>query len=753
LELAASYAELQYQCGFGRIFAGTARNLMLMKRLTLAIISVLAISAVFAQPGRKMPDVPLMRQIFHTNIDKAQASILKSDGADDLFFAPSTSEEVNKKLTTEVIDYIDDMQIDLELNSSYDNNNKIKYLRGIAEMLNSFDASFRSKTIKPELFSSLVKAYKEAQQLEFFNNSVLPVVEKNEMEVGEILVKLYPFVNNPGLKAAKDNLVLKNMQRNPTKLMQILAKYPNVPFADSIIREVAYRNQEEIYNYASAGNSLSRKIIASQDSLVKIIGKMASMRTGRLYFPFLDELYKGTKTFDDITPSLEDDEKYYNLLVNTQISYATRIADNDIPLVHQTLTNKLQQKAMEVYVNEINGLHEQPDEIRFKKIDNLTPIQLYYVAVMGADQIYTSSYLGVYKRIFQKMKMNNAADTLMMAVNFDHFKKWIKMAAGYNTLDEFLKRMDSANATVLMKNFVKDLDKNASLEDAVDVADSYASISNTSLRNFILNEVQTNQTQANTERAKNIYNILNVIFLSMDSTNKVDITSALGIQPVHFVPISLLKDTSGRIVIEQYFYGDKDGGNVFAAFLSQFRNANWKIIDKPEWVEVVSTKGTKVTIYANKPLDEELDLDAKAQEHLNDYLYKNYLQPTIVIHRGHSYYVRYTIEQLQPSAKVVILGSCGGYNNLNDVLSICPEAHIVSSKQVGSGLINGPMISLIAETVRQGKDLNWPQLWKTLEGRFTKERKETFEDYVPPHKNLGAIFIIAYNKMGQKSNI
>jgi hypothetical protein len=351
------------------------------------------------------------------------------------------------------------------------------------------------------------------------------------------------------------------------------------------------------------------------------------------------------------------------------------------------------------------------------------------------------------------MKMNNAADTLMMAVNFDHFKKWIKMAAGYNTLDDFLKRMDSANATMLMKNFVKDLDKNTTLEDAVDVADSYASISNTSLRKFILNEVQTNQAQANTERAKNIYNILNVIFLSMDSTNKVDITAALGIQPVHFVPISLLKDTSGRVVIEQYFYGDKDGGNVFAAFLSQFRNANWKIVDKPEWVEVVSTKGTKVIIYANKPLDEEQDLDAKAQEHMNDYLYKNYIQPTIVIHRGHSYYVRYTIEQLQPSARVVILGSCGGYNNLNDVLSICPEAHIISSKQVGSGLINGPMITLVAETVRQGKDLNWPQLWKTLEAKFSKERKETFEDYVPPHKNLGAIFIIAYNKLEQKSNI
>jgi len=725
-----------------------------MKRLSLVISLALAIAANAQPEKRKMPDVPLMRQIFHTNIDKAQASILKSDGADDAYFAPLNDEQANRDLTDKVVTTIDDLQIDIEINNSFDNNNKIKFLRGISEMLNSFDASFRNKAIKPELFPALIKAYKEAQQLEFFNNSIAPVVEKNELEVGDILVKLYPFEKNSGLKASKDNLVLKNMQRNPKQVMQILAKNPGVPFADSVIREVAYRNQEELYNYASAGNVLSRKIMNSEDPLVKIIGRMAGMRTGRLYFPFLDELYKGNKTFDDITPALDDDEKYYDLLVKTQIAYAARIATGDTPLVYQTLENKLRQKAIETYVNVINGLHEENDDVRFKKIENLEPVELYYVTVMGADQIYTSSYLGVYKRIFQKMKMVNAADTLLNAVSFDHFKKWIKIAAGYNTLDDFLKKMDSASATALMKKFVSDLDKKSTLEDAVDVADSYASISNNSLKKFILSEVQLNQSLVKTERGKNIYSILNTIFLSMDTSNKVDITSALGIQPVHFVPNALLKDTSGRVSIQQYFYGDKDGTNVFSVFVSQFRNANWKIIDKPEWVEVVSTKGSKVTIYANKPLDEDQDLDAKAQQHLNEYLYKNAIDPTIVIHRGHSYYVRYTIEQLVPSARVVILGSCGGYNNLNDVLSICPEAHIISSKQIGSGLINGPMISLIAENVRQGKDLNWPQIWKTLEARFVDPtRKERFEDYVPPHKNLGAIFIIAYNKLEQKSSI
>jgi hypothetical protein len=724
----------------------------LMRRLRLVTVLVFTAITVFAQPQPvKMPDVPLMRQIFHSNIDKAQASLLRADGRADEYFAPTNKEELNKDLTNQLINVVDDLQANIEINSSLDNNNKIKYLRGISEMLTAFENSFRNKAINPVLFINLVSGYKEAMGLERFGNSITPVVEKNEMEVGEILVKLYPFEKNQGQKTSRDLLVLKSMRRNPTKLMQILSRNTNVPFADSIIRVIAYRDQEELYNYASAGNALSRKILASEDSLVKIISRMATMRSGRLYFPFLDNIYRGNMTFEEIAPTLEDADKFYKLLVKTQIAYAERLADSDTPMVYHTLVDKLKQKALEVYVNEINGLHESPDNIRFKKIEPLEPEELYYLTVFGEESIYTSSYLGVYKRIFQKMKMHNAADTLLDKVKFDHFKKWIKLAAGYNTLDDFLKKMDSTNATLLMRNFVTGLDKNSSLEDAVDVADSYASISNPGLQKFILNEVKYNLQNARTQRAKNIYDLLNTIFLSMDSTNKIDITSLLGIQPVYNMPISTLRDTSGRVIIEQYFYGDKDGQGVYRNFLGAFRNANWKVIDKPEWVELVSTKGSKVTIYANKPLDEDQDLDAKAQANLNEYLYKNEIEPTIVIHRGHSYYTRYTIEQLIPSTKVVFLGSCGGYHNLNDILKISPEAHIIASKQIGSGLINQPMLTLIAETVRQGKDLNWPVLWKTLETTFKDaNRKDKFEDYIPPYKNLGAIFIIAYNKMEER---
>ncbi|HEX8331770.1 MAG TPA: hypothetical protein VF622_04065, partial [Segetibacter sp.] len=236
----------------------------------------------------------------------------------------------------------------------------------------------------------------------------------------------------------------------------------------------------------------------------------------------------------------------------------------------------------------------------------------------------------------------------------------------------------------------------------------------------------------------------NSLFLSIDTANKIDVSAKFGIPPVYTVANESLRDTSGRILVQQFFYGDLDGNTQFKRFLAAYSGMGWKIINRPLWTEVSSTKGTKITIYSNKPLDETKDEDAKAQAALIDYMDEAGLNPTVVIHRGHSYYVPYTIKQMPTSAKVVLLGSCGGYHNIDSVLKISPYAHIIASKQVGSGTVNQPMIMTLSDLLRQGKDLNWPELWKDFGKRF--KDNERFDDYVPPHKNLGAIFIMAYKK-------
>jgi predicted metal-dependent hydrolase len=158
-----------------------------------------------------------------------------------------------------------------------------------------------------------------------------------------------------------------------------------------------------------------------------------------------------------------------------------------------------------------------------------------------------------------------------------------------------------------------------------------------------------------------------------------------------------------------------------------------------------SPKGQPVVIYANKWFDDEKVEGAieKAQGALKQYLEEKNIEPTIIVHRGHSYWVSSTIEQIQPAAKIVLLGSCGGYNVVHNVLQHAPDAHIIASKQTGKKDINQPFMNILNEKLRNGSNIEWIQLWKEFKAKAGNV--EGFDDYVPPYKNLGALFIKAYN--------
>jgi len=299
------------------------------------------------------------------------------------------------------------------------------------------------------------------------------------------------------------------------------------------------------------------------------------------------------------------------------------------------------------------------------------------------------------------------------------------------------------------------LEKNLDLEDAVDVADSYGSISNNAIRDLVKLEISNNLEQQQTlgnGRGIAIYDILKLLFMSASDSSQL-LSLKYGIPPVYSLPLSNLADSAGRIVQQVFFYGDKDGIESFANFMSMFRGRKeWKITQNENWVEIKSLLGKPVWIFANLPLDNSSgdDPDAKAQALLIEYLEEQALHPTIVIHRGHSYHLKYTVNQLPASAKIIVLGSCGSFQNLNTVLNICPDAHIVSSKEVGTKLVNEPVLRMINESVRLGKGIDWISIWHQLEKQFnTGVAKERFDNYIPPHKNLGALFIKAFTNRNQ----
>lgn len=693
---------------------------------------------------------PKNRELFHDYIDAQQKIVLKSDGKNDNLFTPSADDEINFLVTQSLVKRIDELQCKIEMDSSLKDQMKIKYLKGIEYLLKFFVSNTAKQKVSPLILPDIVIAYEKCVQNDKMGLSIEGIINSLSYEAGYSIINAdnVTFEKNPGYKAGKNAVVLKYCLLHSTQIFPILQQNPDVPFADSLIRTIAQKRPRELYDYAAANNKLSYIIRnITDDIFIKSVVKMARSKSGQQYFPFLDNIVKGKMTFEEIDSVKSDSLLYYRLLVKTQMEYAQRAINKDTAFEFGALTDKLTQRAKQSFVNIINGLHTEPAEVRFISIQPLTAEELYYLAVSSDGSMYTSSFVkGVYPLMMKKI--NNKGDSLLLSLHFDKYRKFIKMSAGFNMLSNFLSTFsNTGDADNLMKAFVGNLEKSEELEDGVDVADSYASIEE-SLKPVsaeMLKNIQGNYQRCvaqNNKRGKAIYNILNKLFLSADTTQKIDLTKELGIPPVYEVPYKAMINDSGRAVLQLFIFGDKDGIGVFPNILGLFRNTNWKIDESnKQWVVVNSVKGKPVSLYLNRPLPEETNEDAKAQEALCKYLEDNKLYPTATINRGHSYNAPYTIEQMFPTSKIVFMGSCGGYRSIHDILEKAPDAHIVGTKQIADAPVNNPFLKLLMEKLREGSSIEWIPFWK----EFRKMAPDPiFEDYVPPYKNLGALFIKAY---------
>jgi hypothetical protein len=738
----------------------TARHLILSVVVLLAAVAARS-QGVSVADTIKIPSAykPAQnRELRHDYIDNEQKSILAADGKADGRFVPTNNDEINFLVTQSLVKKVDALQYLIETDSILDHRLKVNYLSGLEYVLKYFKQNWKSKSekkVNPASLPAIINAYEQAMLKDRKGESVEPVISPLSYDVGSnVLVHI--FEKNPGYQQAKNKLVLKYCILHPDKALATLRDNPNMPFADSLVRALDKRKYaRQLYDFSQANNHLGYVIRnITDDVFIKTIVKMARSRSGQQYFPFLDNIVSGKMTIEDIDAVKDDSLKYYKLLVRTQMDYVARAIEKDTAFEFKSLTDRLEKKAREDFVNVINGLHNEGAEVRFRSIQPLSAEELYYLAVSSDGSIYTSSFVkGVYPLMMKKV--NNRGDSLLMQLKFDKYRKFIKMSAGYNTLGNFLSSFPKTeDAASLMRAFVSNLEKSDGLEDGVDVADSYASIAETikPLAEEMLANVERNYERNNAAGNKKgiaIYNILQKLFLSADSTKKIDLTKELGIPPVYEVPFNTMVNDSGRVIMQVFFYGDKDGQGIFVGFQNMYGNANWKIDrSNPQWITITSVKGRPVTIFANRPLPEETGEDEKAQQALGEYMEKNKLYPTITIHRGHSYYAPYTIAQMFPTSKIVFLGSCGGYHLVHDVLAKASDAHIIASKQIGATEVNRPFFQLLTEKVRNGNNIDWVPFWKELDKMVTAKE---FEDYIPPYKNLGALFIKAYKiAMGEE---
>lgn len=736
-----------------------------MKRNYFLLI-LLAFS-VSASANMDTVKVPIYRQLFHDRINDEQRLLDRMDGKADGIIRATHNTEINLAITDVMIRKVNEMQDMVELNEKLvSNNQKIRYLNYIENMVKAYKYGIKTKELNPAYAPVLMENFEKVMKATIDSSSMADFIQEAPYPIGKINTEI--FSENKGYGESKKILYQKFCVLNPDKILQTIEPYSNEPFADSLIVISCRFNPTSIYSLAQAPDSkLGMLVHRNKNPLVMAVVELSKTPNALFYFPFLDDLLKGRKTVEGIRKYVGDGETgydsvgYFKLLVQTEIEYFKRMVSpaRDTPIAMfgpNGLREVLKSKALQHFVTPINSLHDLGNiNMRMKATDSLSAVDLYFMMVLSENDIYTSSFKHSFFRMLQRMGTEPRTDSLLLSVHFDFFKKFIKMAANYNKLDTFLKFMPAQASETLMRGFIANLDKTGNLEDAVDVADSYSSINDKKLQSTILGYVIENEKlsmQNNNNRGRTIYGLLKSIFLSADSTNKIDLTGILGIPSIYEIENKSMQDDSGRIVQQVYWYGDADGKFFFPSFINSFSPKEWKITSNKEWYEIRSLKGN-VWIFANRPLDNDANLDDSAQVHLNKYLAENNIQPSVVVHRGHSYWLPRTIRRMAGDAKIVVLGSCGGYKNLNDIIDINPDAHIISTKEIGTGDINRPILNYLNQTFESGNKLVWKTMWANLTRLFSadpnKGVRESWEDYIPPYKNLGAIFLKGYNNLIQ----
>jgi hypothetical protein len=548
-----------------------------------------------------------------------------------------------------------------------------------------------------------------------------------------------------------DIAVYKRMASSPEFILSFLENNPTFQYADSLLLIAAVNGPSKMALYLNQGSPvLVDKIRNTKNIYLQQIISLTADRNASELLPFVAEIAENRITKEEVLEARKDVPKYFQLLVNT-LKGSKGI--NGPSFIFQKLLRKgLKEKSLSFYVNQVNELHSAADAIRFASVKGLRPEDIYYIITSCGDELYTSSFLGLYKRLMENFRPQSA-DSLFSIVQYDNFRIFMRMTANYNVLTDFLNKIPKEKAAALIDRFISGIETetNSGLEKAMDIAESFTGLDSA----FVISDMIQKELQSNLSRCKSsqlyfgvrIYSILLQVFDLVKQKNSLNkLWTTLG--NYEMLERKSLLNKNGEIIQVVLFYGDDDGTASFNNFQKLFTDTTkWKTTKNANWATIRSVSDQPIVIYANLPLDTKGELDIKAQDSLFIFLKQESIEPVVLVHRGHSYHLDNTLKRLTPSIRLAILGSCGGSNSAISIATINPDAQLIVSKKTGAKSINDPIINVINETLLNKEDISWPIIWEKLSVRFSNDEftRNLFNEYIPPGKNVSLFVLKLFN--------
>ena len=537
-----------------------------------------------------------------------------------------------------------------------------------------------------------------------------------------------------------EEVLMYAAQKEPDEMLKKVEMYKRKFYSKKILEQCAINAPVSVKRYLYNPNHPVNYILQySADPVIKKIFEI-NQQIGYHSKPMLllDDIVSGTMTVKDAITISSQPDNLFNEMVKI-ISRPKYIGQYSID--HEIRDYSLR------FVREINDKIASGAAQPFYAVEDFNAQQLYFLMLYGRDEVFTSTFNGLFNRFMLKLPGGNG-DMFLKAINNAKFRDFISLCANYGVLEEFLAKLNATAKQELLATYISGLEKEKdNLSSIVLVAEALSNLTDKQLLISLQKNIKFEYERVTVKDDKigiSIYGILSSIISSNIQTDEGwyhHISQQFQVSPVGSLLSSSMFNTSGMCIEQMYFYNDDDGRSSFINFMNTYRSqAAWSIEDKYNYVRIYSTGDKDVEIFANKPEYDDNGINA-----INSYFKERNLSPSVIVHRGHSFHTEATLEKVPESAKLIFVGSCGGFYKISIALENAPEAHIISTKQVGTKSVNDAMIYALNENIRQGKDIVWNEFWDKMREKL--QNNKYFSDYIPPNKNLESTFIRAYYKI------
>lgn len=528
-------------------------------------------------------------------------------------------------------------------------------------------------------------------------------------------------------------------QKEPDELFKKIDFYKNKRFSKSLLELCANNAPVSLKRYLYNSNHPVNYILGySTDSVVKkilAINSTIGYRSKPLLL--LDNIMNKTMDAKEAIEISNDPSKLFSAMVKI-ISRPKYVGEYSI--------NREMRDYSLRFIREINDKIASGGSQPFYSAEGLGSSELYFLMLYGRDEVFTSTFNGLFNRFMQKLP-NGDGEAFLESVNHNQFRDFLSLCSNFGTLEDFLAKLSRENKQKLIVSYVSNLEKEKDdLSSIVLVAEAITNITDLQLLTTLQQTIKTEYERVKNDSDQIGISIYGVLSSMISGTARTEskwyrtVSKQFMISPVTSLPSAVLF-IANSCTEQMYFYNDDDGRSSFINFMNTYKSqSNWKIEDRNSYVRIYSQNGMDVQIFANKPEFEENGISA-----IDEYLKERNLQPTVIVHRGHSFHTEATLEKIPASAKLVFVGSCGGFYKISIALENAPDAHIISTKQVGTKTVNDAMLLALNENIRTGKDIVWSDFWDKMREKLGSN--QYFSDYVPPNKNLESIFIRAYYKI------